>query len=374
MTLSPTDIRNVEFATQMRGFHREEVNLFLEKVATTLEEIRQENLKLSLELDSVRTQLQGLRQFEDTIKSAAIDARRNADNTIERARQEAELIIADARREAEHLVVSQREELGQIEDKIAKADVVKQAYLASLKELIETHLDMVNELFARMPKAPFPEPRNGEKIEVTDSSEVEREAMTTLTTASDVMVDRTEEANAADEIVTVTPPPSNTPPDAPTGRLRTTTVACESETPTNRTALGKTEADEEIDPELALALKRYHAGGEEKSDPRVDAPDHNVVESWMKSPAVGPRVVETTMKAEDVPPEFIVRDNRSYDPNATDEVKAPEPARPAAYQILDADKIAIGSASESPDPMKLAEELDRVAAKFEEEMDRAAKK
>ena len=82
MDLSPNDVRNYEFSTQMRGYARDDVDDFREQIAAAMEILKQENHKLSMEIDSVKMQLSGLRHFEDTIKDAAIDARRNADMTV----------------------------------------------------------------------------------------------------------------------------------------------------------------------------------------------------------------------------------------------------------------------------------------------------
>ena len=75
MDLSPNDIRGYEFPNQMRGYDKDEVDNFLEQVANAFEEMKQQNLKYSMEIESLKSQLSGLKQFEDTIKSAAIDAR-----------------------------------------------------------------------------------------------------------------------------------------------------------------------------------------------------------------------------------------------------------------------------------------------------------
>ena len=72
MSLTPNDIRNYEFSNQMRGYDKEEVDDFLEQTARALEEVKQENLKLSMEMDSLKSQLAGLRQFEDKIGRAHV--------------------------------------------------------------------------------------------------------------------------------------------------------------------------------------------------------------------------------------------------------------------------------------------------------------
>ncbi len=104
MSLSPNDIRNYEFPTQMRGYDKEEVDSFLDTIATSLENMKQDALKLSMENDSIKSQLESLKQFEDSIKGAAIDARKNADATMANAKDEAETLLADAKTKDDNLV------------------------------------------------------------------------------------------------------------------------------------------------------------------------------------------------------------------------------------------------------------------------------
>ena len=44
MDLSPNDIRNYEFSTQMRGYSKDEVESLLEQVAAALEAVKQEDI------------------------------------------------------------------------------------------------------------------------------------------------------------------------------------------------------------------------------------------------------------------------------------------------------------------------------------------
>ena len=143
MDLSPNDIRNYEFANKMRGYSKDEVDDFRELVAAALEALKQENLKLSIEIDSLKTQLAGLRQFEDTIKSAAIDARRNADLTVANAKREAELLLSRAKTEAMEIIGSRAQKVGEIEDQITKLQFAKKSYLSKLRNLSKSHLEVL---------------------------------------------------------------------------------------------------------------------------------------------------------------------------------------------------------------------------------------
>ena len=129
MDLTPNDVRSFEFSTQMRGYDKDDVDSFKEQVANALENIKQENLKLSMEMESVKSQLTGLKQFEDTIKSAAIDARRNADLTVGNAKQEAELILAKAKSESGKMVLTNSNKIVELEEQISKIELTKKSYL-----------------------------------------------------------------------------------------------------------------------------------------------------------------------------------------------------------------------------------------------------
>ncbi|MBD3402924.1 DivIVA domain-containing protein, partial [candidate division GN15 bacterium] len=67
MDLSPNDIRSYQFPNQMRGYDREEVDGFREQMAQAFETLKQEQVKLSMENESLKNQLAALKQFEDTI-------------------------------------------------------------------------------------------------------------------------------------------------------------------------------------------------------------------------------------------------------------------------------------------------------------------
>ena len=350
MDLSPNDIRNYEFSTQMRGYSKDEVESLLEQVAASLEAVKQENLKLSMEVDSLKTQLAGLRQFEDTIKSAAIDARRNADMTVNNAKQEAELILSKAKAESDRILGSRAQQLSEIETSISTAEMTKRSYLNKVRSVITSHLEIVDQLID-----PEAGDKEGNDIEVTQSSEVDRKVMETVGTPSPSGESiRTEEANAAEQIVEA--------PSEPQAESKATGSDDEQ----------SDSADDEtkpIDPELAAALERYQTQ-------EADAADSDVAEVPEEPHREPGQIVETTARAEDIPPGFIIGpkgDSETSEPGdevATDRLKVDgEPHARTIDDPIDGDALPPSSSS----PEDLAQELDRVVAKFEEEMDKAAK-
>ena len=372
MDLSPNDIRNYEFSNQMRGYDRQEVDEFKDQVAQAMEALKQEQLKLSMEHDSIKSQLSGLKQFEETIKNAAIDARRSADLLVENAKKEAEAILASAKTEADKEIASRSHKVDECESQLTKLELAKKSYLSKLKNLISNHLELIEEVANAELKHESAEQGNGQNIEVTDSSEVARGKRETIATKpSRQSAIKTEEANAADEIVPMAAaaaPVAETSTDDLTESLRqvvrdeqgeTPSAPVVSEAPAEPQTPEVSDATPPIDPELAAALEGYKAQADDAqaapATPPTPAPD---------------QMVETTARAEDVPNGFVAgSDNRqggATPSSNTDKVKID-------VNLQEPNQVAQKKDSSQMDPNDLASTLDSVVAKFEEEMDKAAK-
>ena len=336
MELTPNDIRNFEFPGRVRGYDREAVDNFREQVALTLENLKQENLKLTMEVESVKTQLTGLKQFEDLIKNAAIDARRNADATIANAKKEAEEIVANARAEADKQTSHLDKQKTELETQVAKLDLLKRTYLSKLQGLIQSHLEWVQEVtkvelpnqdFDSISVTPMQPPqqtaRQGERLDVTASSEITTRSRETIATKpTKDRAPHTEDANAASRFVTVDQ------------------LSAQAEQP-----------KPVIDPELAAALNNYqHTSTGER---QADIPKPGKQTARIEIPA------EYQGKA--TQPELHV---------STDRVKTDN----FEHASINIDTPISGTPIPPPvDPNSLASVLDNVVHKFEEEMDKAAK-
>ena len=355
MDLSPNDIRNYEFPNQMRGYDREEVDNFLEQVAAALEAAKQEQLKLSMELDSVKSQLTGLKQFEDTIKNAAIDARRNADSLIAAAKEEAEQMLKEAKAETSQTLESRTHEVSEIEEQITKIGMTRKSYLSRLRSLIESHLGMLDNI--ERGEEPDFEPgeessieqsekpvrqKSPDDIEVTESTEVKRRRRETVATQpSKPTPIKAEEANAPEPAIEegLSEASKEDLSEALKGVMSDEEDGGESSGP--------------IDPELAAALDNYKKTAEAQSESEPAPPPAQPQDEMQ----------ETTARAEDIPNGFIT--NEAERVTDTDKVQVDRSEAPQATENEGKEK------SEAPDPDSLAKNLDDVVAKFEEEMNKA---
>lgn len=362
MDLSPNDIRSFEFANQMRGYSKEEVDTLLDQVADSMENLKQENLKLSMELDSTRSQLSGLRQFEDTIKSAAIDARRNADMTVANAKKEADLILSKSRAETQEMFGSRTKKLADLEQQIQSMGLARKSYLSKLQSLIKSHLAMIDE----MDSGDLDRMKSTDNIVVTDSSEVERGKRETI----------------------VTPGPKTTPIIAEEAEAAEPEVPVDEGTPANTVA----EDAKPVDPELAAALEQYSADPVSVNAPAPSAETVDKATDASPDPATAPPAsqwVQTDQKAEDIPEGFFAKPAPDRPAGDTDkigvagdrvqqqaapETVAPETAAAEPSATEPSAPMPGGDMEAKPSkPLDIAGELDHVAKKFAEEMDKAEK-
>ena len=373
MDLSPNDIRNCEFSNQMRGYDKEEVDSFLDRIAEALEKVKQDNLKLSMDNDSLKTQLAGLRQFEDSIKNAAIDARRNADSTIANAKKDAAQMLAKAKEESEKLLGNQEQRLKELRTRLTELEATKKSYFSHLRNLINSQMEMLDE--SSIPdikkdisghEEPSPAPKlerknvyappkptagaiprhtNGDKIEVTETTDVTRGDLETIASKPQNQPIRTEEANAADEII---------PADS------------------SEKVIGHVDSNQQIDPDLAAALANYKS----KAQGNVQMPHSD-------RPAHKGQILETTMRAQDIPAGFVTphmdHPSESEGTPDTDKVLVGSETQdaPTEHNDIDIDTPVIAEKKkprgQSENGLDIAKELDDVVAKFEEEMSKAEK-
>ncbi len=101
VTLTPADIRAVEFRRSFYGYNPEDVDDFLERLYRDYSELYAENRELREKLAELRQQLKIYHNMEEDIKSAVITAQRAADELIRSAELRAEAVYSDKIRQLE---------------------------------------------------------------------------------------------------------------------------------------------------------------------------------------------------------------------------------------------------------------------------------
>jgi cell division initiation protein len=150
MDVSPKTVREVEFREKLRGYHPEDVDQFLERVAKGIE-ILQERLRAATER-SARAERAAAESAgsDDTLRRTLVLAQRTADAAVQEAREQAAQLIADGEAKARELVADAEataarlteEAEGSIRAEVAKLAGTRdalQADVAGLTRWIDEH-------------------------------------------------------------------------------------------------------------------------------------------------------------------------------------------------------------------------------------------
>ena len=139
MTLTPADVSAVTFRTTLRGYHAGEVDAFLDRVATALARLNQENARLRAAVEPAGAgdpvparlprPLPGESGEEAALRTLLL-AQRTADQVVAEAREEGVRIVEEARAEVVELLAEAEARLGVIE---LEADERRAEALADLE-------------------------------------------------------------------------------------------------------------------------------------------------------------------------------------------------------------------------------------------------
>lgn len=120
--ITPMDIHNKTFSRQLRGYSQEEVNDFLEELASDYEKIYREHREIEEEMDMIKTKLRNYEKMEATMSSTLVMAQETAENVKKAAQKEAELYIREAKAKANKIVADAEAARRQINSDLIKTE------------------------------------------------------------------------------------------------------------------------------------------------------------------------------------------------------------------------------------------------------------
>lgn len=120
MALTPIDVQQKTFSTELRGYSVDDVDDFLDEVVMALRDYESRLTNAEEQLTVVQGELGARGETEDAISRAFVAAQRSADALLAEARVEAERIIAEAKAEATKLNASQAAEKKAAEDELER--------------------------------------------------------------------------------------------------------------------------------------------------------------------------------------------------------------------------------------------------------------
>ena len=144
MILTAQDIQSQQFHVRFRGFDVEEVDDFLEKIATAFQSVSEENQKLKGRLETMEKDLATYQNQQKSFQSAIIAAQNVADGMKEKSREEAEAIVAAAQEEAHLRREEADHEIAELKSKIDDLKSLREQARNDLRQQLKSYLHMLD--------------------------------------------------------------------------------------------------------------------------------------------------------------------------------------------------------------------------------------
>ncbi len=144
MHITPLEIRKHPFRTGFRGYDTDQVNSFLQQIATEVEELRSENSKYGTQNKELATEIKRYKMLEETLNETLLTAQRATDDARANAQKEAELIIRDAQVRADRYGSDMKDQVQELRTELATLEAQKEGFLMRYASLLKDQVSFIN--------------------------------------------------------------------------------------------------------------------------------------------------------------------------------------------------------------------------------------
>jgi len=143
MRITPLEIRKQPFRKKIHGFDPDEVNSFLEMVASEFESIISQNNDMMTQIKNIQQRLDDYVKIEKTLNETLLTAQKATDDARHNAQREAELIIKDAQIRAGRYEDESRRRVHELESELVSLKNQRDSFLARFRSMLKTQLELV---------------------------------------------------------------------------------------------------------------------------------------------------------------------------------------------------------------------------------------
>lgn len=141
--VTPLDIRRQKFRKGMRGYDPGEVDAFLEMLADAWEDVAENTLIESKELEVLRARASDFDRMEGAVREVLVAQQRSANVAREEANREADLIIRDAELKSQKMLDEARKRVQILTEAIRELQDRRMEILLKMNSFINTQKGMV---------------------------------------------------------------------------------------------------------------------------------------------------------------------------------------------------------------------------------------
>ncbi|MGD1007059.1 MAG: DivIVA domain-containing protein [Ignavibacteriaceae bacterium] len=143
MKVSPLSIKKQEFNKTLRGYDKDEVQAFLDKLAGEFETLQKENDSLKKELEESTVKLTEFRRIEKNLQDTLLKAQESSSKSIESTKKQSGLMIKEAEIKVSQILEKARENANEIRNSVINLREEKNLIIANLKAIINSQAHLL---------------------------------------------------------------------------------------------------------------------------------------------------------------------------------------------------------------------------------------
>ncbi len=122
MKFTALNIKNQEFNTGLKGYNKEEVKAFLERLSDEFEILQLENEKARKELETAQEKIKNYSKIEKHLQNALVTAQESSSKSVESAKKQTALIVREAELKANQMIEKAKEDANSIRESVVKLE------------------------------------------------------------------------------------------------------------------------------------------------------------------------------------------------------------------------------------------------------------
>jgi len=142
--ISPLSIKKQEFNSSLRGYDKEEVEAFLEKLADDFEELQQENESIKRQLDDANLRLSEFARIEKSLQDTLLKAQDSSTKAIESTKKQTNLMIKEAEIKASQIIEKAKNYAEEIRNSVINLREEKDLIIAKLKAIVNSQARLLD--------------------------------------------------------------------------------------------------------------------------------------------------------------------------------------------------------------------------------------
>ncbi len=144
--LTPKEIVERSFPKSMGGYRTEEVDRFLETIASEYEEMQAENRELQEKIMVLAEKLEEYRNDEESLRAALLGAQKLGDSVVRDSKAKAEAIIREANAKGEAIVEGARRQLEREQLSLQLLQKEVSSFKSKIMAIYKQHLEIISTL------------------------------------------------------------------------------------------------------------------------------------------------------------------------------------------------------------------------------------